>query len=68
MKNKIKIQCPAKINLTLKVTGKRADGFHNIESIFQTVSLFDELTVCLEKGYNTCAVECQEMTLPESNT
>ena len=26
----ITIQCPAKINLTLKVTGKRPDGFHNI--------------------------------------
>lgn len=30
---KIKVQCPAKINLTLKVINKREDGFHNIESI-----------------------------------
>lgn len=45
MKNKIKIQCPAKINLTLKVTGRRADGFHNIESIMQTISLYDYLTI-----------------------
>ena len=42
----IKIQCPAKINLTLKVTGKRLDGFHNIESIMQTISLYDYLTIC----------------------
>ena len=41
----IKIQCPAKINLTLKITGKREDGFHNIESIMQTISLFDYLTI-----------------------
>ncbi len=41
----IKIQCPAKINLTLKVTGKRPDGFHNIESIMQTISLYDYLTI-----------------------
>ena len=44
----MKIQCPAKINLTLKVTGKRPDGFHNIESIMQTISLYDYLTIDVE--------------------
>lgn len=44
----IKIQCPAKINYTLKVNGKREDGFHNIESIMQTIALFDYLTIKLE--------------------
>lgn len=42
---KIKIECPAKINLTLKVTGKRDDGFHNIESVMQAINLFDYLTI-----------------------
>ena len=45
---KTKIQCPAKINLTLKVLGKRDDGFHNIESIMQTISLYDYLTISAE--------------------
>lgn len=31
----------AKINLTLDVTGKRDDGYHNIETVMQSVSLFD---------------------------
>lgn len=44
----IKVKCPAKINLTLKITGKREDGFHNIESIMQTISLFDYLTIKTE--------------------
>lgn len=44
----IKVQCPAKINYTLKITGKRPDGFHNIESIMQAVSLFDYLTISVE--------------------
>ena len=35
----------AKINLTLEVTGKRLDGFHELRSIMQTVSLADELTL-----------------------
>lgn len=46
----MKVQCPAKINLTLKVTGKRPDGFHNIESIMQTISLYDYLTIDVEKS------------------
>lgn len=44
----IKIQCPAKINLLLKVLNKREDGFHNIESIMQTIDLFDYLTINIE--------------------
>ena len=45
MNNRIKIQCPAKINLTLKIKGKRPDGFHEIDSIMQTINLFDYLTI-----------------------
>lgn len=48
--NSIKIQCPAKINLTLKVINKRDDGFHNIESIMQAISLYDYLTISVEES------------------
>ena len=44
----IKIQCPAKINLNLKITGKLEGGFHAIESIMQTISLYDYLTISVE--------------------
>lgn len=44
MKN-IKINCPAKINLTLEIVNKRDDGFHNIKSIMQTISLYDTLVL-----------------------
>ncbi len=41
----ISILAPAKINLYLNVAGKRADGYHDIESVMQSVSLFDRLDV-----------------------
>jgi len=40
-----KATCPAKINLFLKLTGKRADGYHELESLFAFLDLADELTV-----------------------
>lgn len=39
----ITIKAPAKINLTLEVLGRRPDGYHEIRSIIQTISLFDTL-------------------------
>ncbi|MDR1695997.1 MAG: hypothetical protein LBR69_05150 [Endomicrobium sp.] len=38
------IKTPAKINLFLEITEKRPDGYHNLESIMQTVGLCDELS------------------------
>ena len=46
----IKVKTPAKINLTLEVTGKRPDGFHNIQSIMQMINLYDILTFDIEKN------------------
>jgi 4-diphosphocytidyl-2-C-methyl-D-erythritol kinase len=40
----LKFPAFAKINWTLRVLGKRADGFHEICTVFQTVSLADRLT------------------------
>lgn len=42
---KIKVKTPAKINLILEILCKRPDGFHEIRSIMQAVSLFDYLTI-----------------------
>jgi len=39
----VKIPAFAKINLRLEVLGKRPDGYHELRTIFQTVSLHDEL-------------------------
>jgi len=35
----------AKLNLGLEITGRRADGYHDLVTIFQTIALADEITV-----------------------
>lgn len=57
----------AKINFGLKVFPKREDGFHPIESIFQTIELFDVLEVSVTET-DVCEVTCDSMKLPEENT
>lgn len=48
--NSITVNCPAKINLTLEIVNKREDGFHNIKSIMQTISLYDTLIIKVGEG------------------
>lgn len=41
----IRLQTSAKINLSLSVLGRRADGYHELDGVMQSVSLFDRMTV-----------------------
>jgi len=43
------VQAPAKINLTLEVLNRRPDGFHEIRSVIQTISLCDSLRFRLSR-------------------
>lgn len=56
--------CPAKINLFLEVGDKRADGYHNIDSLMQAVSLCDRVTVTLTEGSGRITLACDCPTLP----
>ena len=41
----VKVRAPAKINLSLRVLGVRADGYHELRTIFQSIALHDTLTI-----------------------
>ena len=57
---------PAKVNLFFRVLRKRKDGYHEIASLYQAISLVDKLTVSLS---NTDLFTCSDSSLPlgESN-
>src|SRR4051812_49196516 len=55
----------AKINWMLRVLGRRADGFHDIETIFQTISLHDTLTFTES---HELTVTCDDPTIPTDET
>jgi 4-diphosphocytidyl-2-C-methyl-D-erythritol kinase len=64
---KLVFKTPAKINLGLFILGKRPDGYHDLETLFQMVSLYD--TVSLESLENKIELVCDDPRVPtdESN-
>ena len=57
------IKAYAKINLHLDVIAKRTDGYHDVQTVMQTVSLFDNVSVTpIEKCKFIC--ECNAEGVP----
>ncbi len=52
MKGELRLESPAKINLRLEIIKRREDGYHELKTIFQKISLHDTLSFSLreEKG------------------
>lgn len=46
----VTVRAPAKVNLHLSVGRRRADGFHDLTTVFHAVGLFDEITVTRAPG------------------
>lgn len=53
----------AKINLTLDVTGKRPDGYHDIKSVMQTISIRDDIEIDLDTG-KPWVLRCSDESIP----
>ena len=65
----VTVQAPAKINLTLDMVGVREDGYHLLETVMQTVSIYDTLTAtAAPAGEVTLTVEGAGVGPVEKNT
>lgn len=59
----VTVCAPAKINLTLDITGKRSDGYHTVDMVMQAVSLYDAVEVSLQQEEGI-RVFCTNKTVP----
>ncbi|MCG3169120.1 MAG: 4-diphosphocytidyl-2-C-methyl-D-erythritol kinase [Pseudomonadales bacterium] len=50
MKHALRLRAPAKLNLFLHVTGRRADGYHTLQTVFQLLDFCDELEFLASAG------------------
>lgn len=62
----VKIRAHAKINLHLRVGTRRADGFHDLTTILQSIALYDTVTVRAVEG--PCRVRCAASDVPEGES
>lgn len=65
----LRLKAPAKINLFLHVIGKREDGYHDLITYMQKLSLYDELQISLVSEHSELRFTCDDKSLPtdESN-
>jgi len=63
----MQILAPAKINVSLRILGRRNDGFHELETLMAPVSVFDEIRI--EKGHagKGIAFCCDEPSVPQGD-
>ncbi|HJT29172.1 MAG TPA: 4-(cytidine 5'-diphospho)-2-C-methyl-D-erythritol kinase [Pyrinomonadaceae bacterium] len=57
----------AKINWFLRIPGKRPDGYHEVVTVLQTISLRDELTIQLSEN-GPLKLTCDDPTIPTDNS
>lgn len=57
----------AKLNLTLDVLGKREDGYHDIKSVMQAISIRDDVEIDIETG-KPWSLECATEGIPTDET
>jgi 4-diphosphocytidyl-2-C-methyl-D-erythritol kinase len=63
---KLKFKSPAKINLGLKILGKRDDGYHELETLLQMVNLYDEIE--LETIGSGIEILCDVPGIPQDSS
>lgn len=66
MTAKVTIRAFAKINLSLRITGRRPDGFHDLQTIVQALDLSDRLICTARRG--PFEISCKAASVPRDRT
>src|SRR5207244_10890608 len=61
----MEVLAPAKINLSLKILGRRSDGFHEIETLIAPISLYDKIDI--DRQSRWIDFSCDDPTVPSGN-
>jgi len=61
----MQVLAPAKINLSLKILGRRGGGFHEIETLIAPISLYDKIDI--EKQSRWIDFSCDDPTVPSGD-
>src|SRR5437763_6931450 len=61
----MQVLAPAKINFSLKILGRRDDGFHEIETLIAPISLADEIDI--ERQSRWIDFSCDDPTVPSGD-
>ncbi len=64
----MRVLTPAKVNLYLRIVGRRPDGYHLLDSLMVPVSLCDEITVAVSSGHPEIVVTCNDSSIPGDET
>jgi 4-diphosphocytidyl-2-C-methyl-D-erythritol kinase len=62
----LRIHAHAKINLYLDVVSKREDGYHNLETVFHSIGLYDEV-ILRETSKANITIDCQHLDVPSDS-
>lgn len=63
----LRLLAPAKVNLVLRVLGKRPDGYHELETLFERIDLADELTFSPQPSGLTLTCDNSSLSCGEDN-
>ena len=63
----VTVKANAKINLTLDILSKRADGYHEVEMVMQSVGLFDTIRMERQQTSISLRMDVQELLADETN-
>jgi len=64
--DRLTVLSPAKLNLVLDVLGKRPDGFHELQTIFERISLADQITL-IRNSSGKIRIHCTHPHVPLSS-